>query len=724
LKRYYIFLLCGLFVFSGLATATNRPDSSDSAPSLFPASNYSRNNQSGILNNYYAAQVATRQESNSKKSWFKAMRYAGWARFYPYYRNMDTYYDIPPGEGLTLPVTINANDGYQQPLMLIRLEGNPSAKTWFQTELQFDHLMGRTTQRTNQMGRYGNLYVIFQLQGGVDTRFGKFKMIAGGGANWYRLSPSTLWGYQYRDDFFERYPWEPEGHDFARYNSFYSAGDIPRDQRFGMQATQGFILEGTDLPHGFDAALLYGKNSTSGGFQSYLSKNPQNMFATRVGKKIGDHKVGFNYFDQFGYTTNKVNYVPAKIEGVDTFYVEDNFMSQTVMSVDGRFEFKNFSLYSEIGMGSYLSNTYHDSLRKNARPGVANVSRYKRKWDETLFLEITTKKRLTYIPIKLALYRVGPLVVNNSSSMANTSVEQAKPNIDVPDEYYTNYFDGMITEVGQLANNRQGVNLFVSKDFLYNKLKTKLALGASQEVVNLAGDVRNGARAYTVAGSSADSLTKVPFTNSITFEHKLNGFTRSRYAFFKRFTGPYNRLHSIFRRSFENVAITDSVIDYKKSFSTIDLELKYKFRFLGKEVIVSSFTDISSVQENWSPIPVWTDKAFLRYFYEELMVFYALHSQVTLVGFGGFEKVLGNQRTELADASGNLITDNKGRPVADPNGNPINQTGFGYGYGLDYNFHSRASVNLRHRWFRHQDKHFILDKFKGNEMTVELKVFF
>ncbi len=663
------------------------------------------------------------QANEAKKNWFKAMRYSGWARFYPFYRKMNEYYDVPPTEGLTLPINITANDGYQQPLMLFRLEGNPSPKTWFQTELQFDHFLGRTTARTDQDGRYGNLFVIFQLQGAVDTRFGHIKMIAGGGANWYRLSPSTLWGYQFRDDFFERYPWEPEGHDFARYNSFYSTGDIPRDQRFGMQATQGFILEGTNLPAGFDAALLYGKNSTSGGFQSYLTRNPQNMFAGRLGKKLGEHKIGFNYFDQFGYTTNKVDYRPV-VEGVDTFYVEDNRVSQVVTTVDGRFEFKNFSIYTEVGAGSYLSNTYNAGLRKNARPGVNNVSHYKREWDETVFFEISTKKKITYIPLRLGVYRIGPQVVNNSSSVSNTSVEQAKPNTDVPDEYYTNYYDGMITEVGQLANNRQGLNLFAHKDFFYNKLKTKLAIGMAQEVVNLAGDMRNGARANFVAGSNADSLARVPFTNSITFEHKLNGFTRSRFAFYKRFEGPYNRLHSIFRRSFENIAITDTTINYRKSFSTIDFQLKYKFRFLGKELLLSNFNNFSSVQENWSPIPVFTDQAFLRYFYEEFMAYYAIHSKITLVGFFGIERVLGNHRTELADANGNLIKDATGRPVADPNGKPINQIGQGYGLGLDYNFHSGASIHLRHRWFNHEDKHFTQDKFRGNEMTVEFKVFF
>jgi hypothetical protein len=236
--------------------------------------------------------------------------------------------------------------------------------------------------------------------------------------------------------------------------------------------------------------------------------------------------------------------------------------------------------------------------------------------------------------------------------------------------------------------------------------------------------MRNGARGYALAGATADSNTRVPFTNSITYEHKLNGFTRSRFAPYERFMGPYGRMHSIFRRAFENIAITDSIINYKKSFSTIDLQLKYKFRLFGKEMIVSNFVDFSSVQDKFSPIPVFTDKAFLRYFYEEFMAFYSIHQKITLVGFVGYETVTGNTRVEEADANGKLITDAKGRPVASPNGKTLHQVGHGYGLGLDYNFHSRASLNIRNRVFSNKDKHFTLDQFKGDEMTVEFKVFF
>ena len=732
LKKHIVLLLFGLLMFPALIFATGNKDSL----SLYQSSVYLPQTSLLIkkqIKTSSFASLSNNTTKSSKKLWFKSMRYSGYARFYPYYRNMkNNNVTASNVNGLTVPITLNADDGYQQPLMLFRLEGNPTVKTSFQTELQFSSLFNRTTPLTDANGKLANLYVIFKLEGAVDTKIGHIRVIAGGGANWYRLSPSTLWGYQYRDDLFERYPWDPEGYDFNnRYNSAYSTGDIPRDQRFGMQATQGFILEGTKMPAGFDAAFLYGKVSTGAGFTSFASQTPLNMMATRIGKSFGLHKVGFNYFDQLGYQgfydknnvlqNNTVNYKKVVRSGTDSVYVEDNYVSQLVTSIDARFEFKKFSLFTELGGGSYLSNNYNDNKKVENVLGLPNVTHYKRQWGETMFLEITTKKQLTRIPLKLGLYRISGRVVNNAGSVSNTSVEEVKPSIDTDPSYYTNYYDGMITDVGQLANNRQGLNLFASKNI--QKLVVKFDMGIAQEIINLAGDLRNGARVKAMPGTNADIATREPFTNSITFEHKLNALTMSRFAPYQRFTGAYGRNHSIFRRTFENIAITDTIVNYNKSFNTIDLELKYKFRIMGKELIMTNYNNYSSVQDQWSIIPVFSDKAFVRYFYTELMAFYGIHPKVTALAFGGMERVLGNNRTELADANGKLLTNAAGRPISG-NGKATDQTSYGYGVGVDYNFHGRASIHWRGRWFSHSDKNFTLDQYHGFESTMEFKVFF
>jgi hypothetical protein len=667
-----------------------------------------------------------------KKNFFKNMRYSGYARLFMLSRDMQNYVHMAPGaatNGLSVPYNLTVGDGYQQPLFLLRMEGNPTAKTYFNMEWQFDHrLLTQFTQpqgfQQDSLGRGASSYVIFKMEAAWDiTNVGKFKLTAnaGGGSTWYRMSQSTFWYYQWRDDLFDRYPWEPEGHDFARYNSAYAVGDIPRDQRFGMAATQGIVLEASNLPAGFNVDLLYGKTQYTGGFQSYVTQNPQDFVAGRIGKVLGNHKIGANYFNQFGYSSNQVQYTKQEV-GKDTVYVKSNALNTLITTLDGRFEFKKFTIYTELGGGSYMNSNYNGGLSADAKPGLANASYYKSNWSEMLFAEVETKKELTYFPLKFTAYRIGRYIVNNTSSIANTSVESAAGNSSVPAQFYTNYFDGMVTDLAQLANNRQGMTLFANKDF--GKLKSRLGLGMMQEIVNLAGDLRNGARGRYLNGTDTSASALEPYTNSITFEQRLNSVTRSRFAFYERFQGPYGQTMNIFRHSYDNIAITDSVVNYKKSFSTAQLDLKYKLRLFGKELILTNFVIYSSVQDNWSPIPVFTDKAFLRYFYEEFMAFYALHPKLTLSAFWGMSRALGNSRTEEVDANGNLIKNGEGRLVASPNGHPIDQTGYGYGIGFDYNFSSIASLNVRQRWFSQSDPYFKNNNFKGNEMTIELKVFF
>lgn len=113
------------------------------------------------------------------------------------------------------------------------------------------------------------------------------------------------------------------------------------------------------------------------------------------------------------------------------------------------------------------------------------------------------------------------------------------------------------------------------------------------------------------------------------------------------------------------------------------------------------------MQDKFSPIPLFDSEAFLRSFYQEFLVFFNVHRKVTLVGLLGLERNIGNNRTELAE-----------------NGKPIDQTGYGYGLGIDYDIDKKTGLYIRQRWYSFEDKNFVLDKFKGYETTVELKIFF
>ncbi|MFN6945801.1 MAG: hypothetical protein ACK4ND_12710 [Cytophagaceae bacterium] len=658
----------------------SKPDSADSQKTilLLDNSNFVRRSKA-------PTRIKSTEESKGTnyKRWTN-LKYSGYIRSFNQYLHQPERYPEVPAEGV---VTINGLDrrggvytGYQEPLFLLRLEGSPTSRTFFKVEYHMDHQMaGNVLENTFSFapgpGSAANRrimnYRIFEFVAGANTEFGDFTLTSGGGVIWNKLSPFTMWNYEFRDDMFERYPWEPEGSSWGRYNKFYADQNIARDSRWGNTGTQGFILEGKGLPLGFGFKVLYGKTDNSGGFQTYLARTPKNMFAYRVDKAFSRHKIGLNYFSQEGYVDNTARFKVV----------------QQILTTDARFNFNDFKIYSELGVGrwrdsvSVFDEPHRGEFINETRPGGIDWD-----WESPLTnhcfnFHLDIAKSLIQIPLSLQFYSIGKAVVNVNSQVMNTANPHAVPQpalINSPNDITT--IQGGVTDVFQMANNRWGTN--VKYEDTHGKLKVLFAIGAAQEHENL--------------------------FNQISFHHRANHFTRSRFAYFQRYLGPYNRVLSMFRRTFETIAITDEIVDYQKGFNSIEYALKYKFLIFDRELILANYGNFNSVREGFSPIPTFSDEAFLRTNYQEIMSFYAVSPKLTIVKFISTERNFGNHRTELSPE----------------NGKPIDQTGYGYGLGLDYDFSGRAGLFLRHRWFSHSDKNFTQDKFRGYESTVELKIFF
>jgi hypothetical protein len=659
------------------------------------------------------AQTTAAKASNYKR--WTGLKYSGYVRSYNQYRNMPERYS-GPRELINvngLDISNGTYTGYQEPLLLLRVEGNPTARTWFQVEYMFDNQMIGKIREDTTAGQHGiasNLnrramtYRILQFKAGANTKVGDFTLTAGGGVNWHKMSPFTLWNYEYRDDMFERYPWDPDQQAWNKYNVYYSSQNIARDVRWGNTATQGFIIEGKNMPKGFGFSFLYGKTDNSGGFQTYNTKIPKNLLAGRLEKGIRSHKFGVNYFSQVGF-----------IDGTGF-----NRIRQQIITTDGRLNFNTFKIFYEAGMGQWQDglidkNAYaflydkpgKDSIVPTGRDfGWSNGNAWKN--NRAISLQFDFTKEATFIPLNLQFFSIGKGVVNVNSQILNSANNHAVGTpANVGSVYDITTFEGAITDIGQMTNNRQGV--YLKHEDTYGKLKLMVAYGLSQEIEN-------------------DTVNS---RNMISYWHQSNPFTRSRLTYFQSMTGPYERVTSLFRRTYEKFTITDTIVNYKKSYNTLAVSLKYKINLFKRELILANYNNYNSVSDKLSALPSINftananDKAFLRTFYEEFMVFYGIHPKVTLLGTVSYERVWGNNRLNLADASGNEIraTDNK-TPIYDPNGRTIDQTGHGYGIGVDYNFASKAGLYIRNRWFDHKDKNFTKDAFRGMETTVELKIFF
>jgi hypothetical protein len=625
--------------------------------------------------------VSQAQTTNYKR--FTGLKYSGYIRSYTQFRHLNgpTGYlsDNDPQNLITqngLALYNGSFNGYNEPLFLVRIEGAPTSKSFFKLEYAFDNQMaGRLIEPTYGAGtgpnastsKRASAYRILQFQAGASTKLGEFKLTCGGGVLWQRFSQFTLWQYQYRDDMFERYPWEPEGSAWGnRYSRYYGGGTIPRDARWGNAGTQGFIIEGKNLPKGFEGGFLFGKTDNSGGFQTYVARTPKNAIAGKLGRSIGRHKLFVNYFSQYGFTDATARYKTI----------------QQILTVEGTINHDKFKLNFEVGAGRFIDNIVVNDARyekKSVAPGGINYN-WKNPWKSRCMNFIFEMGKFN-----AQLYSVSKAVVNVNSDVLNSANSHAVATpANINSIYDITTFAGVITDIGQMTNNRQALNLRFENN--EKKFKYLIATGIGQEIENLG---KND-----------------PRFNSVTVQHRANAFTRSRFGYYQNSLGPYKRVISIFRRTFETFAITDVNPDYKKSFNNLDLNLKYKASFLKKEIIFINYINANTVQVGL--IPKFSKSGFVRTFYEEFTTFYSLHPKLSIVAFFSIERNVGGSRTALSP----------------DNGKPVNMTDQGYGLGFDYDINGRTGFYLRNRWFNHSDKNFSLDKFSGFETSAELKIFF
>ncbi len=339
-----------------------------------------------------------------------------------------------------------------------------------------------------------------------------------------------------------------------------------------------------------------------------------------------------------------------------------NNVHVNILNSELKFNFKGLTINTESGGGS-IQNPI-DSVRH---------------WNPVTSVKFDFNRKWLPIPIQLQYFYVGPNIVNLNSSVLNSSNREIQPQFNQQMQYNITTLEGAVTEYGQLTNNRQGINLSTgidSKKFVFG-----LALSSSQEIENK--------------------------FNIISYQHRLNGFNRSQFLFYRNNVGPYGRQLNTWRRNYEKLTVTDSSHSYKKSYNLIDFSVKYKTSLFNREIIFSNYVNYNSVQDQFSALAYFSDKAYLRALYEEFMTFYALGKNLSVVGLLGLERSWGNVHTNLA-----------------PNGKPIDQTGHGYGIGLDIDITARAGLYLRQRWYNFNDKNFTLDKFRGYDTNVEFKVFF
>lgn len=570
--------------------------------------------------------------------------------------------------------TLFIGDDSQLPNFLINVSGRPNKKvSWGFDIYMFQFLDGIIHPTYNgqvpsaslppvwdplsgdRLGQNLGLNLGINLYGTYHTRVGSFSLRMGG-IHWFSISDLTLGSFKGYNRFmlYERNPWDPIGKAVGvRYNQMYSVGAVQQDMRWGERAIQGVIFEGMNLPAGWSFAMLYGKTELSGGFLTIPNIN----YGGKL-KKVyhNDDFISFN-------TLNNTTWV----DSLNTMPVGFN-----LFTLEWRHSFKNkFEIHAEAGPGRYVSpfNDYP--------------------WGEAISVKFLATEKLSKVPIELHYYRISPYVVNNNAVFWNTSIIEARivdqPSGGLQSPNVLNPFASSIVGIGQMTNNRTGVNL--NTEVRLGELRLSAGLNISKEIE--------------------------AFQNRITFSHFVNQLTRSRFWRwdFPMDVGPYGRYDKIYRDAFETVVLTDDSLGYAintKKFNALEFHGKYRTKLGNRNFYAFFLGRYYSAQPFLSVLPVFSEKAYIRQYTTELEIYYQVARPLFINTYLGYERILGNYQTEL-DFESNR---------------PLNQTGWGIGVGLDINIGRNAGLYLRHRWFSFEDTNFSLDSFKGQESMVELKVFF
>ncbi|MCU0428391.1 MAG: hypothetical protein MUF42_00340 [Cytophagaceae bacterium] len=587
----------------------------------------------------------------------------GYYRGYFFSRKLKDPYD-----GWTAAPVMRGGDIYQNPFLFFYLGGSPMPGLSLGSEVylgdSFDAFLGTTQPR--RTGPFNTMV----LRGTADTKYGSY-YLRFGGIEWVRLSPFTFGGnvgYN-RYSVWERQPWDPAGNVKGRYASYYHTGTINQDIRFGTNAFKGFILNVTRLPFRLSADVFYGMSQNNGGFDRENIVMPKSNLGIRVNKNLGNNSyVSLNTFN----STARSDSINSTIDVQWQIFTSEFFLNKF-----------GFNLNGEVGYGFYESPNY------------------KRAWGEGIILNLRTPEIFGSMPFDFRFFRISKNFTSNVAQFQNTSNPEL--NNGFLGTFNLQPFGGNLTGVGGLANNRQG--------------------GA----INTEGKI---GKLKIIGGIQFESeINKLPFGRQLTYSHRINSLAWSRMAYnFPALIeatgdpyrlGPNQRIGTFYRGVYEIVNVNalnpDSTPISKNHYASLDLQLKYKNKILGKDVYYFLLSSAQSAQNKFSILPVFGEAAFISSHAHEAEAYVHIARDLVISGYYGLEFTKGNKKTDLTTAT----TGRNGQA-----GLSRDQMGRGVGMGADLTLSNSTSIYFRHRWIRFQDNSFKDEDFKGYESTVELKIFF
>lgn len=502
----------------------------------------------------------------------------GYYRFMGYNRNLSNLF----GDSVN-PVVFRADDEFNSPTLNLDIVLKSKESGYIKTQLYlFEPISGNVEDRNFLMlNRKG-----VSVELGKKTKFGNFKLVAGG-INFLRFSDFSLSSArQVRNSLFDRNAWTAVWPVNVQFNNYFDKSNYVRAADWGKRQVSGINFKATDLPKLYDLEIFYGKTP-------FNISPVDNIMTFKIGKKQK-----LNYYS-FGILNSS---------GIDAL-------------ING-FEYKNQIYYS-----TYKGN--FNEWKINSEFAVSNYTFQSNGLSETgIAGEITIKPspRLISFPLFFEGYYISPNFVNIHSSLINGSVQSFSSQTSsfngegIPDG--ARPFGGVMSPMHIKSNNRLGLN--INSEFNIGKLKVNLGNGFSREIQN--------------------------DTNLVSFFHKVNGLYLSRIERFQSSAGPQGNLTTFFRGYYENVLIDDSLNSkINKSFNVLLLNLKYRTKIFNKDFFIFYLGEFHSLQSFLSPIPVFSSNAILRNHFHEFDFYLNINKKLSLIGYYGAELIKGNKYSGLGD---------------------------------------------------------------------------
>ena len=614
------------------------------------------------------------KHKNESKSLFgENLKVSGVTRFLTIQRTMlESYADMTTSDSHfsfsdypNADATSGANAGY--PLLELNFKSDVGEDLTFNVGYSLAH---NFTSDIDGASRNISAIQNLNFSAGIKKRFWKTSLAAGEVLTG-KLSKMTLCQPEFTDNYFDRLPWDWYRKSFQRYQEYFTLSSNVGANKLGSTPMQGIMGVVEYIPYQTSLKVLYGQTNRSLIAGVHGKGFPSTIQGYRLEKYV---------FERFarGYAGFNVYAKRAKAD-FDMDEVDNN----TMATFDFDVKVKRVKLIGEFGASKVkTTDSGEDQMGSYEGNGFGG------------YLKAAFDQRAVLYPFFVQFYHIDKNFGSPDGSILNQNSFIKQGGSKNEFIYNDSYFANIANEAGQLTNNRQGSNL----EFQYNfgDLKVQLDYSVSQEIEKL--------------------------TDTITIQHRVNSFSRSRFRPWFQSGGSYGRIKSFWFRTFETLTLDgeddDTWLDRGLlGFNAIELMLKYR-KSIGKnqEIILLNLSTANTVKDGFNAFSLPGDKNNLvTVLYNDITAAYRVNNKLSFVGNFAVEKTTGSDRTaiEHKDPSNTSISLT----------NFIDQIGHMYAVGVDYDISNKTSIHLRTKYMDHKDNNFTLDKFSGFETTFELKIF-